>query len=155
MKLKSLFAALLLSVALISCEAEGDVTKPVIDLTSPAEGEQLEADSTGMHFEVSFSDDEGLSSYKVEIHSNFDGHTHASLSRHDDEDTVDFSYNNSWVIEGSNGETLRNEDIHHHEIIIPSNATRGDYHFTIYCTDLSGNQSYVVRNVEIVDPSFD
>ncbi len=140
MKTRTIFAALLASTLLLSCEADGDTTKPVINLESPAEGATLGADGEGIHFEMELSDNEGLASYKVEIHNNFDGHDHDSKS-----ETVDFAYNNTWTdIAGQ-----LNATIHHHEIVIPEDATHGDYHFIVYCVDVAGNESYVVRNVVI------
>ncbi|MDR1937160.1 MAG: DUF4625 domain-containing protein, partial [Tannerellaceae bacterium] len=39
--------------------------------------------------------------------------------------------------------------IHHHEILIPDNATPGDYHLEVFCTDAAGNESFVVVNIEL------
>lgn len=145
MKTTTLFTALVITTSLVSCSKDGgDTTKPEINLTSPAEGATLGTDGD-VHFEMELSDDVALGSYKVEIHSNFDGHTHASVTRSDSDETTAFSYNNTW----SDIEGQRNATIHHHEIIIPADATHGDYHFIVYCTDAAGNESYVVRNIEI------
>lgn len=146
MKTLEIFATLTLALTLASCEADGDTTKPEITLESPAEGETFAADGDGIHFEMELSDDVALGSYKVEIHNNFDGHDHASVTVMRSE-TVDFSYTNTWYdIAGQ-----RNATIHHHEIVIPADATHGDYHFMVYCVDAAGNESYVVRNVVIGD----
>lgn len=152
MKNKILLATLF-AAALISCDESGDNTKPVINLISPTDGEAVAADGEGIHFEMELSDDKGLASYKVEIHSNFDGHSHsvAARSEDDSEETVDFYYNNTWDdIAGQ-----LNATIHHHEIIIPTDATHGDYHFMVYCTDEAGNESYVVSSIEIGDEEED
>jgi hypothetical protein len=54
-----------------------DTTKPVIDLNSPTEGQVLAIGSEhGVHFEMELSDDVMLKSYKIEIHNNFDHHSH-------------------------------------------------------------------------------
>lgn len=155
MKTKAILAALLVSAAFVACDKDdaGDTTKPVINLISPAEGEAIAADGEGMHFEMELSDNVALASYKVEIHNNFDGHDHStSDSKADDEtsdETVDFTYNNTWDdIAGQ-----LNATIHHHEIVIPTNATHGDYHFMVYCVDAAGNESYVVANVVIGEDS--
>ena len=39
--------------------------------------------------------------------------------------------------------------IHHHDIVIPANATAGDYHLMVYCTDAAGNESYIARNIKL------
>ncbi len=126
-----------------SCEKADtpDVTKPVINLIEPAEGDSLLiGDPHGVHFEVELSDDVMLKSYKVNIHSNFDGHTHSFVVTRDA--TTDFSFNKSWDLTGK-----KNASIHHHEIIIPENATPGNYHLMVYCTDEAGNESYVARAI--------
>ncbi len=143
--LTAIFAA-----SLISCSETGDTTKPVINLISPTDGEAVAADGEGMHFEMELSDDKGLAAYKIEIHSNFDGHSHSVAARsEDDSETVDFYYNNTWDdIAGQ-----LNATVHHHEIVIPTDATHGDYHFIVYCTDEAGNESYVVSSIEIGEDS--
>lgn len=70
-----LFAAV---AAFTSCAKEElDNEKPVIVLTSPAEEEAVRPGSA-IHFEVTLSDNEALASYKVEVHSAFDGHGHST-----------------------------------------------------------------------------
>ncbi|MDR1357442.1 MAG: DUF4625 domain-containing protein, partial [Tannerellaceae bacterium] len=77
----------------VSCES-GDTTKPVINLIEPAQDDVLEIGES-VHFEMEVSDNDQLREYKVEIHSNFDHHTHATL-RADEGETVDFFYENTW-----------------------------------------------------------
>lgn len=133
-----------LSLALFqSCEKKeiADVTKPVIHLIEPAEGDSLLiGDPNGVHFDVELSDDVMLKSYKVNIHSNFNGHTHTAIATK--VATTDFSYNKVWSLTGQ-----KNAKIHHHEIIIPEDATPGEYHLMVYCTDEAGNESYVAREI--------
>lgn len=139
-----LAVAILGSFTFVSCTESGDNTKPVINLESPGDGEVLAADGEGIHLEMELSDDVALASYKIEIHNNFDGHDH-SKAADDDSATVDFSFNKSWNdIAGQ-----KNAHVHTHEIVIPVNATHGAYHFMVYCLDEAGNETYVVRNVEI------
>jgi hypothetical protein len=81
--------------------------------------------------------------YKIEIHPNFDNHSHAQAR--DVSETVDFTFNKEWNdIRGK-----KNADIHHHEIKIPINATPGHYHLMVYCTDVAGNESHVAISVEL------
>ena len=58
------------------------------------------------------------------------------------EATVDFSFNRSYDISGK-----KTAHIHHHDIVIPANATPGDYHLMVYCTDAAGNETYIARNI--------
>ena len=77
----------------ISCDdSDSDTTKPVIELHEPEEGQALKIGSEyGVHFEMDLSDDVMLKSYMIEIHSNFDHHSHGK-SRGAGE-TIDFSFN--------------------------------------------------------------
>ncbi|MDR1103602.1 MAG: DUF4625 domain-containing protein [Tannerella sp.] len=145
MKAKSIFLitglTALLFIVCNSCREDSDTTKPVILLIEPADDEVLQiGNENGVHFEVEFSDNEMLASYKVNIHPNFDGHTHETRA---DSETVDFEYDKSWSLSG------KNAAIHHHEIRIPENATPGAYHLMVYCTDAAGNESYIAIHVEL------
>ncbi|MDR0733779.1 MAG: DUF4625 domain-containing protein [Dysgonamonadaceae bacterium] len=140
MKRKIFFSVCFLAMFAIvwnGCKEDGDTTRPVINLIEPAEGDTLQI-GDDVHFEAEFSDDEALASYKVNIHPDFDGHTH---TRSSDGETVDFEKDWSWTVSG------RNTSIHHHEIEIPENATPGDYHLMVYCTDVAGNESHIALNV--------
>ena len=77
------------------------------------------------------------------FHSNFDHHSHGGNSRAVQE-TVDFSFNRSYDVSGQ-----KTAHIHHHDIVIPANATAGDYHLMVYCTDAAGNESYIARNIKL------
>ncbi|MDR2622785.1 MAG: DUF4625 domain-containing protein [Dysgonamonadaceae bacterium] len=146
MKAKNVFFICLAAfspIVLNSCKEDSDVEKPVITLIEPAEGDALQIGGEhGVHFEAEFSDNEMLASYKVNIHPDFDDHTHAR-TRASSEPTVDFEYEQSWTISG------KNASIHHHEITIPENATPGDYHLMVYCTDAAGNESHIAVDVEL------
>ncbi|WP_342989194.1 MULTISPECIES: DUF4625 domain-containing protein [Bacteroides] len=129
-----------------SCDNDdsSDTTKPLIELHEPEEGQALEiGNEHGVHFEMDLSDDVMLKSYKIEIHSNFDHHSHGGNSRAAQE-TVDFSFNRSYDVSGQ-----KTAHIHHHDIVIPANATAGDYHLMVYCTDAAGNESYIARNIKL------
>ncbi|MDR3117900.1 MAG: DUF4625 domain-containing protein [Mediterranea sp.] len=119
-----------------SCTNDGDTTPPVIDLIEPAEGDALKIGSP-VHFEMEVSDNEMLSSYKVEIHSNFDGHEHSRVTR-----TTAFFFERTWSLSG-----LKNTLVHQHDIVIPEDATEGDYHLMVRCTDAAGNEAHLTRNI--------
>ncbi|MDR2038490.1 MAG: DUF4625 domain-containing protein [Bacteroidales bacterium] len=137
------FTVIFSSMLLIACnDDDGDTTPPVIDLIAPGEGAAFEiGDEHGVHLDMELSDNEMLQSYQVEIHSNFNGHQHSTTAK-SEEGTKAFFFKNSWDISGK-----KNVKIHHHEIIIPANATPGNYHLMVYCTDVAGNESYVARNI--------
>ncbi len=159
-QIKFLSAIILIvsAFALTSCERdEADTELPIITVGEPADDDVLYIGSE-VHFEIDFSDDTELKSYKVDIHSNFDGHDHKSVNT---EDSVEFSFQKSWSFEAGQ----KNAHIHHHEIEIPEeidgkSISQGDYHFMIYCTDAAGNESWTAVSVKIMksqdaeSPSF-
>ena len=133
----------IISILFMSCGDDGDTTKPVINLIEPKEGAiLLIGDERGIHFDMELSDNEMLASYRVEIHSNFDGHSHNKRNAITPEKTEDFRFDKLWDVPG-----LKNIHIHHHEIKIPSSATPGNYHLVVYCTDAAGNQANIARNI--------
>ena len=115
-----------------------DTTKPTITITEPENDKEiLIGDKNGMHIEMDLSDNVMLKSYKIEIHNNFDHHSHTSRST-----TTDFTFNKSYDISEN-----RNIHIHHHDVMVPDNTTPGEYHLIIYCTDKAGNEAYVARDI--------
>ncbi len=154
MKLNRLIVSTLIiaSASFVACDKEeGDVTKPEIILEAPTEGGTLYAGSD-VHFEMELIDNVALGSYKVDIHNRFDGHDHdhksAETGGHDDEP---FEFNKTW----SDIAGQRNAHVHHHEIVIPENATPGEYCFIVYCVDEAGNQSMVVKHINIAESNGD
>lgn len=144
MKTKIYFTAILVISVLtfFSCNKDdSDTTKPVIDLHEPAEGQALLIGSEkGVHFEMDLSDDVMLKSYKIDIHNNFDHHSHGVTRAEGDK--IPFTFNRSYDVSGK-----KNIHIHHHDIVIPANAKPGDYHLMVYCTDAAGNETYIARNI--------
>ncbi|MDR0413092.1 MAG: DUF4625 domain-containing protein [Dysgonamonadaceae bacterium] len=129
---------LAISFFLSSCD-DGDTTKPVIDLAEPEDGEQLLI-GDDVHFVMDLSDNEALASYKIEIHNNFDNHEHVRAGAVDE--TVAFTFERTYALSGQ-----KNVHIHHHDIEIPENATPGDYHLMVYCTDAAGNEAHLAVGV--------
>ena len=135
-----------LMVVLNACEKDkGDTTKPVILLEAPANGDTLFIGHE-VHFEVEFTDETELKSYKVDIHDNFDGHNHKSTA----DELEPWLFQQSWQIEAGK----KNAHIHHHEIVVPETVNGleiapGPYHFMLYCTDAAGNESWTVTDVVV------
>lgn len=156
---KAILLIVLVTSAVIfsSCEkTDVDSQKPVIRLISPADEEAIKPGSS-VHFEAELSDNVSLASYKVNIHGAFDGHTHSVVTR---AETDVLAFEKTWIeadfvklgeqpVKGKKNATL-----HHHHIQIPENINgkpikEGHYHFTIYCTDEAGNESFVAHEIEI------
>jgi hypothetical protein len=132
--------ALLLFTANACNDEKGDTQKPSINLIEPENDDVLKI-GDDVHFEAELADNQMLKSYKVEIHPNFDGHSHQAKAENA---TVDFNFNKEWNLDGR-----KNASIHHHEIIIPENATPGHYHLLVYCIDEAGNEAHVAVNIEL------
>src|SRR5690606_10325437 len=95
---------------------------------------------TEVDFEAEFEDDVQLGQYRFDIHNNFDGHSHGRILE-------DFSLSGTYDLEG-------NAHAVHEHIDVPSNATPGEYHFTLQFFDAAGNEGEVAVLVfEIVDPA--
>ena len=90
---------------------------------------------------MDLSDDVMLKSYKIDIHNNLDHHSHGG-TRAEGEGGVPFVFNRSYDVSGK-----KNVHVHHHDIVIPEDATPGDYHLMVYCTDAAGNETYITRNI--------
>ncbi|MGP1363307.1 MAG: DUF4625 domain-containing protein [Bacteroides sp.] len=148
----------ILALGFASCNKDDnkDTTKPDITLHGPEEGAKLVINrKSGVHFEADFGDAKGLKSYRIDIHSNFDNHGHASTGstvdipiRHGNDEGEAWSFQKEWPLEG------RARHIHHHEIKIEEKDGKkikpGKYHFVVYCMDINGNERHVYRNVELV-----
>lgn len=146
------------AINFISCEKdEIDDMAPVINLIAPENDEPVKPGSE-IHFEVVFSDNVALGSYKVNIHGAFDSHGHNAAVTRATDDSV--AYEKTWLEtefiaageEPISGKRLAT--VHHHKIKIPTDFNKkplksGYYHFMVYCTDKSGIESFVAREIYI------
>lgn len=149
MKLFNIFPIAFMALALLaSCEKnDADTQKPQIEVISPAEEQQIRL-GDAIVFNVKFSDNEELKSYKVDIHSNFDAHTHKLGAVND---SVAWTFQKSWDFPAG----MSQMQIQHQEIVVPAvisehPVSRGEYHITIYCTDASGNEHWMALPIDVV-----
>lgn len=101
-----------------------DTTAPEIVLEDPINGEAVAAGST-MHVHGDLSDNEGLATYSLTIHGNFDGHAHGRV-------LAQFAFSESYEAEGTSAHIEQ-------EIAIDATATAGPYHFIVEAIDAAGN----------------
>ncbi|UXX77687.1 DUF4625 domain-containing protein [Reichenbachiella carrageenanivorans] len=101
-----------------------DTIAPEITLEDPISGEAFAAGST-MHVHGDLSDDQGLATYSISIHSNFDGHSHGRV-------LAQFAFSESYEAEGTAAHIEQ-------EIEIDATATAGPYHFIVEAIDAAGN----------------
>ena len=147
-----------LTATIVSCSNSDDETK---DMTAPvisAEGitanpincQQYRRGDT-IPFHYLFTDDQELGSYNIEIHNNFDHHSHSTEADDhghgmnecddDDDDEHEHGEGNAWVYNqsfsipaGSRSYDARND------IEIPADIAPGLYHFMVRLTDRAGWQ---------------
>ena len=179
MKKSVLIAAIVLIAVfgLVSCDNENlDNKRPVVKIASPMEDELVKPGSD-IHFEMVLSDNVALASYKVNIHGAFDGHEHGDGHGNGDtrsgfvtiraaSDSVEFS--RTWLESDfiALGEEpiagKRNASVHHQHMEIPTTIIRtidgeqkemplreGHYHFMVFCTDQSGQESFASTEIVI------
>ena len=158
---------------LVSCDNENlDNERPVVKIVSPMEDELVKLGSD-IHFEMVLSDNVALASYKVNIHGAFDGHEHGDgytrygfATTRAASDSVEFT--RTWLESDfiALGEEpiagKRNASVHHHHMEIPTTIIRtidgeqkemplreGHYHFMVFCTDQSGQESFASTEIVI------
>jgi hypothetical protein len=149
-KLLFLSALLVLLISSFSCsDDDEDDQKPVIDLSFdgafPINCDTLYFGDT-FYFKASFSDNEELGSYSLDIHNNFNHHSHSTEAGLVEcsldpvkESKNPFRYIDTFsILEGNNGEYETSSPIK-----IPDEGDKGafeggDYHFFISVTDKTG-----------------
>lgn len=105
---------------------EKDTTKPVITLTTPKSGDVF-VSGEKINVSVMFTDNKELSQYKIEIHDDFDGHSHLKTG------SPAFSYSKIVALSGNGS--------HHFAIDIPADVAAGPYHFIVNALDKAGNEA--------------
>ena len=102
-------------------------------------------------FNALFTDNIELGSYSIEMHHNFDHHTHSTSAQECELGTIKAPVNpllfiNQYSIPA--GKTNYSALI---EINIPSDVDTGDYHFMVRLTDKSGWQTFEGISVKVAD----
>jgi hypothetical protein len=113
-----------------------DQSAPTIELSEPGMNETFAA-GDHVHFEAVFEDDVELGTYNIEIHDNFDGHSHGRVAaRQTDPSLQKWYFDESF--EFPSGETI--QEVHlEDEIHVAENAFAGPYHFIVQSIDKAGN----------------
>ncbi len=131
---------------------EKDTTPPVISAegisVNPVDCQVYQRGSV-IPFNYVFTDDKELGAYNIEIHNNFDHHTHASSQTECSLDGVK-SPQNPWIFNqnytipvGQQSYTSRVD------IQIPTDIDAGDYHLMIRLTDCAGWQQLHAVSIKI------
>jgi hypothetical protein len=147
-----LIAALMIIAGCSKSEGEIDTTYPSIDITAeaafPKQCSIIERGSK-FTFNASFSDDLELGAVSIDIHHNFDHHSHSTEVSNCDMDPIKsavkpFLFIQDYTIPGGiNNHTMKQE------ISVPADIDPGDYHFLIRVTDKAGWQTIKGISIKI------
>ncbi|MBR6250439.1 MAG: DUF4625 domain-containing protein [Bacteroidales bacterium] len=103
-----------------------------------------------IEFCYTFTDDTELGSFNIEIHNNFDHHTHSTSSVECEMDGKKTAVN-AWIYNQDfsipSGQTTYTPHI---TIDIPTDIDTGDYHFMIRLTDKAGWQQLKAMAIKVV-----
>ncbi len=132
----------LLLIVNVRCErGDKDMEKPVIDI-SYAEAFPKNCDTIfagqSFHFRAHFTDNAGLGSFSINIHNNFDHHSHSTDVNDCPLDPVKIPANPFSLVEGHNIPYGLKEYEADLTITIPPDVDNGDYHIFISLTDITG-----------------
>ena len=150
--------SLLLLCALCACgsddEDSKDMTYPVINTTDivaiPTDCQVVKRGDI-IPFNCLFTDNAELGAYNIEIHNNFEHHTHGTTSSEcqmdaKKEPVKPWVYNQDFTIPaGQRSYTAR------HDIAIPADIDTGDYHFMVRLTDRAGWQQLHAVGIKIAE----
>lgn len=158
MKISAYTALLALTVtALTACggsDGDGarDMVLPTISETgitaNPIDCQQYQPGDT-IPFQYVFKDNVQLGNYNIEIHSNFDHHSHGTSavtcekSPHE-EGKKAWVFNQSYAIPAAATSFTAQQ-----KIPVPTDIATGDYHFMIRLTDAAGNQEIKAVAIKI------
>jgi len=145
MKVKILYLAFLM-LFLPGCdEIVKDEEVPQINMSGPNDFPQNCAKvyrGEAFVFSATLTDNTKLGSYSIEMHHNFDHHTHSTSGTSCEMEEVKSPVNPFVFIEeyeipaGLTSYAVQNQ------IVVPANVDTGDYHITVRLTDKSGWQTF-------------
>ena len=157
--MKKIILSLMLLCALCACSSSDDTESK--DMTYPEISDQgivavpidCQVFKRGevIPFNYLFTDDTELGAYNIEIHHNFDHHTHSTssvecLMDERKQAVKPWVYNQDFTIAA--GQRSYNA---RHDIAIPADIDTGDYHFMIRLTDRAGWQQLRAMTIKITE----
>lgn len=115
-----------------------DTTVPTISVIDPVPGFTYILGKP-LHLQMNLGDNSELKTYRIRITKNLKG-----------VQTSDWAFDQSWTLPVSS----KSLSVNHNEITIPltvagNQTTVGNYDFTAYCTDKSGNESSVTFTIAL------
>lgn len=156
---KQLMGICLILITIISaCKKESheeiDTEYPMIDMTAdnsfPKQCNIIKRGETFV-FRATVSDNVELGSVSVDIHHNFDHHTHSTEVESCDLDPVKTPENPFLLIQSYDiPDNLKTYQVEQ-EVTVPADIDSGDYHFLIRLTDNEGWQTIKGLSIKIVE----
>ena len=156
--MKKLYLSLTLLCAFCACSSSDDETKdmtyPVINTSDnvaiPTDCDVFRRGEV-IPFNYLFTDDTELGSYNIEIHHNFDHHTHSTSSVECPMEPTKkpvnaWVYNKDYTIPAGQRTFTAT-----HNITIPADIDTGDYHFMVRLTDRAGWQQLHAVAIKIIE----
>ena len=153
----SIFFVLIIAVtfAFLSCDdTVKDDKMPVIDMTGDTAFPQncvTVYRGESFTFNALFTDNIELGSYSIEMHHNFDHHTHSTSSQECEMGAIKVPVKPLLILNEYSipaGKTNFSALI---EINVPSDVDTGDYHFMVRLTDKSGWQTFEGISMKVAD----
>lgn len=155
---KKLILYSLLYLLFAACSSDDDdnkdMEKPSIDMSAVNAFPQncvVLYRGESFPFRAVFTDNNELGNYNIEIHNNFDQHSHSTDNVECDLDPKKtpvkaFVYNQDFSISAGKNRFEANN-----EIFIPADIDTGDYHFMVRLTDKAGWQELRAVSLKIKD----
>ncbi len=154
--MKKYILLLLPIVFLFSCDSDDDIDtqKPEINISIanafPVQCSELRRGET-FTFRAAYSDNVALGSYGLDIHHNFNHHSHSTevetCIENDDKTPVNpFVFFENYTIPDGNTGYIGEVNIN-----IPNDVDTGDYHFVIKVTDKAGWQTIKGLSIDITE----
>lgn len=153
--------AALLAVMIAGSACSGDDSSSGVDQTKPTISTEISggfptscatvARGSVISFKALFADNQELGAYSINIHQNFDHHSHDTETDACELDAVKTPVN-AW------SETLaftipsgQQEFLAEQQIQVPADIDTGDYHFMVQLTDASGWAALKGISIKITD----
>ena len=153
--MKTKYLIILLLCALGACSSDKDTSLPEIlpvgESTAPLNC-QVYPRGGAIFFDYLFKDDKELGAYNIEIHNNFDHHTHSTEAgecHHEGEEEPENEPVNPWIFNKDYPIPAGSTSFEAKQTIpVPADVDPGEYHFMIRLTDRSGWQQ--LKSVSII-----
>ncbi|OMQ13096.1 DUF4625 domain-containing protein [[Flexibacter] sp. ATCC 35103] len=151
-----LVAVFICVIVLASCSSDNndiDTEYPVIDISAanvfPIQCSEITRGQK-ITFRAKFTDNTALGSYSLDIHHNFDHHTHSTEVNNCTSDPVKKPVNPLLYINSVMIASGQKSYEAVQEITIPADIDPGDYHFMIRLTDKEGWQTIKGLSIKIL-----